>query len=155
MAMSKETIDHSTLICLAEAGAVSQFSVVAQQGGWIIVIRYGEHQRTLIAQRSGKVRVFKRFDTLAAYLKDLGINQFEVDITDYDPVGSGKGTRPDRSAALKRAHEAAAMDEATYDLWFRKRVQESLDDPRPVIPHEQVKAEFAARKAALLKEQEK
>jgi hypothetical protein len=47
------------------------------------------------------------------------------------------------------------MDEATYDLWFRKRVQESLDDPRPVIPHEQVKAEFAARKAALLKEQEK
>ncbi len=111
--MSKETIDHSTLICLAEAGAVSQLSVVAQQGGWIIMIRYGEHQRTLIAQRSGKVRVFKRFDTLAAYLKDMGINQFEVDITDYDPVGSGKGTRPDRSAALKRAHEAAAMDEAT------------------------------------------
>ncbi|MDF1896174.1 hypothetical protein [Rahnella contaminans] len=153
--MSKETIDHSTLICLAEAGAVSRLKVVAQQGGWVIMIRYGEHQRTLIAQRSGKVRVFKRFDAVAAYLKDMGIKQFEVDITDYDPEGSGKGTRPDRSAALKRAHEAAAMDEATYDLWFRERVQESLDDPRPAIPHEEVKAQFAARKAALLKKQGK
>lgn len=153
--MTQETIDHSTLVCLAEAGAIGHLNVTAQQGGWTIMIRYGEHQRTLVAQRSGKIRVFKRFDTLAAYLKDMGINQFEVDITDYDPEGSGKGTRPDRSAALKRAHEAVAFDETAFDLWFRERVKESLDDPRPAIPHEDVKAQFAARKEALLKGRDK
>jgi DNA-damage-inducible protein J len=37
---------------------------------------------------------------------------------------------------------------AAHDAWFRAKVQEALDDPRPRIPHEQVKAYFAERKAA-------
>ncbi len=31
-----------------------------------------------------------------------------------------------------------------YDAWFRARVQEALDDPRPGLPHEQVMAEVRA-----------
>jgi len=31
---------------------------------------------------------------------------------------------------------------ASYDRWFRRKVQESLDDPRPGIPHDQVMAEM-------------
>ena len=27
-----------------------------------------------------------------------------------------------------------------YDLWFRTRVQESLDDPRPSLPHDEAMA---------------
>ena len=43
---------------------------------------------------------------------------------------------------------------AEHDAWFRAKVQEALDDPRPAIPHEQVEAHFAKRRAAaLLKEQ--
>ncbi|MES2046123.1 MAG: type II toxin-antitoxin system RelB/DinJ family antitoxin [Pseudomonadota bacterium] len=42
------------------------------------------------------------------------------------------------------------VDEAAYDSWFRAKVQEALDDPRPDIPHEDVEAEFAARRAATL-----
>lgn len=35
--------------------------------------------------------------------------------------------------------EFATQEEAdAYDLWFRKKVQESLDDPGPDIPHEEV-----------------
>ncbi|HEP9751791.1 hypothetical protein [Pseudomonas aeruginosa] len=30
----------------------------------------------------------------------------------------------------------------SYDRWFRRKVQESLDDPRPNIPHDQVMAEM-------------
>ena len=37
---------------------------------------------------------------------------------------------------------------AEYDAWFRAKVQEALDDPRPTIPHETVKAHFAKRRAA-------
>jgi DNA-damage-inducible protein J len=35
-----------------------------------------------------------------------------------------------------------------HDKWFRAKVQEALDDPRPAIPHEQVEAHFAKRRGA-------
>ena len=31
-----------------------------------------------------------------------------------------------------------------YEAWFRTKVREALDDPRPGIPHEQVMAEMQA-----------
>lgn len=42
-----------------------------------------------------------------------------------------------------------AVDPQTYDEWFRAKVQEALDDPRPAIPHAQVQQEMAEKKAAL------
>ena len=33
---------------------------------------------------------------------------------------------------------------ARYDRWLRAKVQASLDDPRPSIPHDQVMAEMRA-----------
>lgn len=33
---------------------------------------------------------------------------------------------------------------ASYDRWFRAKVQASIDDPRPSIPHDQVMAEMRA-----------
>jgi len=33
---------------------------------------------------------------------------------------------------------------ASYDRWFRAKVQASLDDPRPSVPHDQVMAEMDA-----------
>ncbi|MFJ4197768.1 antitoxin [Pseudomonas sp. NPDC089534] len=33
---------------------------------------------------------------------------------------------------------------ASYDRWFRAKVQASLDDPRPSIAHDQVMAEMQA-----------
>ncbi len=39
--------------------------------------------------------------------------------------------------------EFATQEEAdSYDTWFRAKVQESLDDPRPSIPHDQVMAQI-------------
>ena len=41
--------------------------------------------------------------------------------------------------------EFATTEEAeAYDLWFRAKVQESLDDPSPGIPHDEVMAEMRA-----------
>jgi hypothetical protein len=37
---------------------------------------------------------------------------------------------------------------ASYDRWFRAKVQASLDDPAPNIPHDQVMAEAEAIIAA-------
>ncbi|MDR6915109.1 MULTISPECIES: type II toxin-antitoxin system RelB family antitoxin [Pseudomonas] len=33
---------------------------------------------------------------------------------------------------------------ASYDRWFRAKVQASLDDPRPNVPHDQVMADMRA-----------
>ena len=30
------------------------------------------------------------------------------------------------------------MDREAHDAWFRAKVQEALDDPRPPVPHDQV-----------------
>lgn len=36
------------------------------------------------------------------------------------------------------------VTEETYDDWFRRKVQEALDDPGPLVPHEQVMSEMRA-----------
>ncbi|NEJ72737.1 hypothetical protein GR197_19710 [Rhizobium phaseoli] len=125
--MTAETIDHSTLARLVDAGAVEAAHVVGKTGGWSVVIRYGKSERPLAAQRSRQVRVFKRMDTLVSYLKDVGISQFDVDAAGYAPQTA---LRPDRAAALRRTHEAAE-----YDKWFREQVEEAIreaDDPNAI-----------------------
>jgi len=44
-----------------------------------------------------------------------------------------------------------AQNAAEHDAWFRAKVQQALDDPRPAIPHEQVEASFAKRRTAALR----
>jgi len=46
---------------------------------------------------------------------------------------------------------ALSVDPAAHDAWFRKKVQQALDDMRPTIPHEEVEARFAERRAAALR----
>lgn len=143
--MAAETIDHGTLSRLVEAGAVRGAHIVGQSGGWAVLVKYGMTERPLAAQRSRQVRLFRRLETLVAYLKGVGIARFDVDAANYDPeTPQDTRSRPDRAEALKRAHQAAA-----YDAWFREQVQASIDDPRPSVPDDEARAQFAARKAAL------
>ncbi len=46
---------------------------------------------------------------------------------------------------------ALTADGAAHDAWFRAKVQEALNDPRPAIPHKKVEAHFAKRRAAALR----
>lgn len=142
--MSADTIDHGTLSRLVEAGAINGAHIVGQSGGWSILVKYGMIERPLATQRSRQVRLFRKFETLVSYLKEIGIAQFDVDAANYAPDAAATIRRPDRAAALKRAHEAAA-----YDTWFREQVQASIDDPRPSIADDEARAQFAQRKAAL------
>ena len=57
-------------------------------------------------------------------------------------------TRVAKEGALPMAF---ATDPAAYDAWFRTKVQEALDDPRPPIPHEEIEAHFAKRRATALR----
>ena len=46
---------------------------------------------------------------------------------------------------------ALTGDGAAHDAWFRAKVLEALDDPRPSISHKKVEAHFAKRRAAALR----
>jgi DNA-damage-inducible protein J len=46
---------------------------------------------------------------------------------------------------------ALAADAVAHDVWFRDKVHEALDDPRPGVPHKKVEAHFAKRRAATLR----
>jgi hypothetical protein len=138
------SIDHSTLSILVQAGAIQSAQVLGQSGGWAVMVRYGNRECPLAAQRSQKMRLFRSLETLANYLKGIGIAQFEVNATQFDPVASNRTQRPDRALALRRTHESAA-----YDAWFREQVQHSLDDPRPSVPDDEAMALFKLRKDAL------
>lgn len=49
------------------------------------------------------------------------------------------------SELFRIASEFATTEQAqAYDQWFRAKVQASLDDPRPVISHNQLMAEMDA-----------
>ena len=45
-----------------------------------------------------------------------------------------------------RVFEFETQEQADrYDRWFRVKVQESIDDPRPGIPHDRVMSRMDAR----------
>ena len=46
------------------------------------------------------------------------------------------------------------VDAEAHDAWFRAKVQEALDDPRPARPAEDIEAHFAKRRAAALRKAE-
>lgn len=43
-----------------------------------------------------------------------------------------------------------AANEAAHDAWFRSKVQQALEDPRPPVANDEVTARFARRRAAAL-----
>ncbi|WP_369794086.1 antitoxin PaaA2 family protein [Asticcacaulis sp. AC460] len=44
-----------------------------------------------------------------------------------------------------------AVERQGYDVWFRAKVQEALDDVRPALSNEEVEAHFAVRRVATLR----
>jgi len=145
----EKTIDHGTLRRLVDAGAHVGADVVGAAGGWGVVIHYGRARQTLAATR-GKARTFRQFETLAAYLKALGIVEVRVNTAEFEPGAALNKPADKRSATaaerMKRAHQAAA-----YDTWFREQVQASIDDPRSSVDEDVAKKEFATKRAALAK----
>ena len=141
MGTTADTIDHTTLTHLVEAGAVRGADVIGNSNGWGVVVRYGMTERALAARRGrGAVRNFRKFETLVSYLRELGIYQYSVNAADFDPQAlKVSRVRPDASERMRSAFEAKAHAD-----WISEKVAESLADPRPNITHAQVMAEAQA-----------
>lgn len=139
MATGSQTIDHTTLARLVEAGAVRGADVIGHPSGWGVVIKYGMTERALAARR-GAVRTFRKFETLVAYLKEMGISHYNVNAADFDPQAMKSArVRPDASERMRSAFEAKAHTD-----WVREKVAQSLADLQPNIEHHQVMDEVQA-----------
>lgn len=143
-----QMIDHCTLSHLIEAGAVREVDAIGQVGGWALVVKYGNGERTLAAQRTRQPRLFKRLETLVVYLQDIGIRRFTLDSSQYDPGSVKTVSRPDRSEALKEAHRAAA-----YASWLRAQVESAGDAGQADVAERVVKAPAKTKPAATRKPQ--
>ena len=142
-----KTIDHGTLRRLVDAGAQVGAEVVGTASGWGVVINYGRLRQTLAATR-GKPRTFRQFETLAGYLKELGIVEYKVNTAAHARAAAMVNPDDKRSATaaqrMKHTHQAAA-----YDTWFRSQIQASVDDTRPSVEADEARLAFTAKRAAL------
>ena len=96
------TLRETTLRELAASGALRRVSAIGQVGGFAVTVLCGTAEtETLLASTRGEVRIFPNLTTLAAHLRRLGIDQFEVNTAGYEPARVRK-PRPDRARALRR-----------------------------------------------------
>jgi len=149
--MASNGINHSALKLLIEAGAITTITAFAKADQWMLKIAFGDTQKTVLAKNSGKARIWRKLDTLAKYLSNLGITTFEINMIDFDPSQKTL-TRPDSAKILKQAHEAhkSQLEQST--------IQE--DDPKHVIEvqtelsAEKVKVNWEERRARILQQED-
>lgn len=131
--MSTDALTHDSVARLVEAGAIRAAHVIGQKGGWGLLFKYGMTERPLAAQR-GNVRVFKRFETIVDYLRQMGIMHFEVDTAEYDPAAA-LSEKARSKAERARVQMQATHSAAAHDKWFRTELSQALqeaDDPATV-----------------------
>ena len=142
MTITIETIDHATLEHLAAAHAVTGACVVGKPGGWGVFIKYGTAERALAVKR-GAMRIFRKFETLALYLQSLGIVEYQINSSQFDPAKIT--TTPQRTDAAERMKEAHAA--VAYRNWLEGKVSAAragmADGSNKPIPD----AEWAAERA--------
>lgn len=142
-------ITPNTLKELVAADAVRSAEVLGEKGGYVVLIKYGQAERVVAARdNTGNIkrRTFASLDSVDNFLrKTVHIVDYHVASANFEPAP--RQARYEQNAErMKEVHESAA-----YDKWFRAQVQEALDDPRPAVSHEEVKKEFAALRAELVR----
>lgn len=77
-------INHNALSRLAESGAIRSANLIGEGNGWSLSIKYGLHECLLQAERSKRIRKFKKLETAMKYLKRIGIAKFSVDASGFE-----------------------------------------------------------------------
>jgi len=101
------------------ASTKDEFSVSVQPNdyGWVVHVHDGQGDRILLDLESKAAAVFDAIAAAEQRLLALGVEHFEV-------------------AELEK--------EDGYDEWLLAEIQEALDDPSPLIPHEEAMRQILA-----------
>ncbi len=151
MPSKSEGINHSALKLLIEAGAIDSSTVIAKGDQWRLIVAFGDSKKTVLAKNSGKARIWRKLDTLAKYLSDLGIKKFETDMKAYDPSKKTL-TRPDSAATLKRTHQA---HRSQLEKIQKQEVPLIIaDSNKDDISADKVRVSWEERRARILKQED-
>lgn len=93
------TIREPVLRELIEASESVSATVTGRDRGFAVVIHIGSSDKILATSR-GAIRLFASLDTACPFVKDMGLERFEVDMSGYQP-GRLRSARPDRAEALR------------------------------------------------------
>jgi hypothetical protein len=124
------------------SGGVSGVTLKGLGGAFLVQIDTRSGSGAVLSKaRSSEPRRFGNPAAALSLLRDLGITVGQFDASDWDPAEKVVNSRDDaRARVLREAHEAAA-----YNQWLAAEIQESIDDPRPSVPHDEVMARMDAR----------
>lgn len=75
----KTTIKHDIFAEMVNANVIRQVDVISKDKKWWLNIHVGNSQRVLVARRDN-VRLFSSLDTVENYLRNVGINRFNVEM---------------------------------------------------------------------------
>lgn len=145
--MQSMTIEQ--LRAASNAGGVEGVTLKGQGGVFLVQIATRSGAAALLAKaRSNEPRRFGNPVAALNVLRDVGITIGQFDASEWNPAEKEEtaGNRG-RADAMRKAHQAAA-----YTEWLAAEIQESIDDPRPNISHDEVMAEMDADIAALMGE---
>ena len=141
-----QSITLEQLRATASAGGVVGVTLKAEGGGFFLEIATRSGQDAVLSKaRCVEPRRFGNPASALVVLRNIGIAVAQIDATRWNPDQKDMSqSRQKRAHAMREAHEAAA-----YTKWLAVAIQESIDDPRPSIPHDEVMAEMEADIAAL------
>ena len=130
----------------ASAGGVVGVTLRGEGSGFFLQIATRSGQNAVLSKaRSIQPRRFGNPTSALLVLRELGIAVAQLDATQWNPDQKEMSqSRENRAEAMREAHQAAA-----YTKWLAAEIQESVDDPRPSIPHDEVMAQMDTDIAAL------
>ena len=147
-----QTLNLEQLRAATLSGGVLGITLRADGASFVVDVQTQRGQATMVTSRQ-QLRRFVDPRKALQVLRALGWNACQIDVGHWRPQErAGQVVRPDRSAALKAAHQAAQAD-ADYDRWFSAKVQTALDGlhdgSNAVLDAQQVQERRAALRARL------
>ncbi len=152
-ASASNSFNLEQLKAATQAGGVVGITLRGDGAAFVVNVHTQRGQAVMVTSRQ-QPRRFADPRKALQVLRGIGLTDCRIDTSHWRPEDSAleKTARPDRSLALKAAHEAAQQD-ADYDRWFHAKVQASLDGLKngtnKVLTDTQVKARRAALHARL------
>jgi hypothetical protein len=107
--MKTPTIETAALARLVADGNEFSVSARAEGEGWVIYVHDQRGARALLDLEGKTAAVFDALQAVAHRLQSVGIAQFEI----------------------------REQSQADYEAWLKAEVQEALDDPSPLVPHDE------------------
>ncbi|TAL90066.1 MAG: hypothetical protein EPN62_14480 [Candidimonas sp.] len=141
-----KTMTVEQLRAIYITGGVSGVTLKGHGNAFLIQITLCSGSDAVLANaRSSEPRHFSNPVTALRVLWNLGISVGGFDTSDWNPGKEEKiAANSDRTNAIHKAHQAVA-----YTEWLSAEIQDSINDPRPSIPHEEVMAKMEAKIATL------